>query len=169
MRESIGMTWVFQIMLVFILLFAGFLAIYINFSKTYKIKNEVLNFIEKKEGMTDGIASNPGSIKLITNYLKTHNYGTTGVCPNDAGWYGAKALNGNLSDLTEAIKGEKYYYCVRKVDSNDNKNPNKVFYEVRVFFKFDLPVFGNLHTFSIEGETVDIDFPADNLVVAPAD
>lgn len=53
MRNSMGMTWTFQIMLIFILIFASFLAIYINFNKAFKMKNEVINIIERNEGISD--------------------------------------------------------------------------------------------------------------------
>ncbi len=163
MRESMGMTWTFQIMLIFILIFSAFLAVYINFSKAYKVKNEVINFIEKREGITDSISSNPGSIQLITNYLSAHAYGAMGTCPAEAGWYGARKMEGASSDIEAVEQGTKYYYCVKKVNGFDAKNYNRSYYEVRVFFKFDLPLVGNIYTFSIDGQTVEIDFPADNL------
>lgn len=164
MRDSIGTTWTFQIMLLFILLFSSFLAIYINFSKAFKMKNEVINIIERKEGITDGGRSGYGSIQLIANYLSGNAYAGTGYCPETDGWYGARSINGTgSSDIEEAVLGQKYYYCVRKVIGYDEKNFEKAYYEVVVFFKFDLPVMGNVYNFSVEGETIDIDFSADNL------
>ena len=52
MREVSGSTWVLQIMLIFILIFACFLTLVINYSKAYRVKNEMLSIIEKYEGVT---------------------------------------------------------------------------------------------------------------------
>ena len=60
----------------------------------------------------------------------------------------------------EYLRNERRY-SEYTVNGYDDKNPDKSYYEVRVFFKFDLPLVGNIYTFAIDGETVDIDFPAD--------
>ena len=41
MRESIGSSWIFLIVISFTLIFAGFLVMALSYSKTYKIKNGV--------------------------------------------------------------------------------------------------------------------------------
>ena len=53
MRESIGSSWIFLIVISFTLIFAGFLVMALSYSKTYKIKNELTSIIEKYEGLTE--------------------------------------------------------------------------------------------------------------------
>ena len=53
MKESIGNVWLFSIVLVFILIFAAYLTVTLNYSKAFKLKNEVLTIIEKKKGISD--------------------------------------------------------------------------------------------------------------------
>ena len=48
MRQSIGGTWLFSLMIIFILLFTAYLAVAINYSKSFKVKNEVINIITSK-------------------------------------------------------------------------------------------------------------------------
>ena len=164
MRNSMGMTWTFQIMLIFILIFASFLAIYINFNKAFKMKNEVINIIERNEGISDSNGRKKGAVQLIANYLRGNAYSGTGYCPDETGWYGVDSLEGRgINDLEPAVLQKKYHYCVRKVIGYDDKNFERAYYEVIVFFKFDLPVVGNIYNFSVEGETIDIDFPVDSL------
>ena len=67
MRQAIGSTWILQLVIVFILIFVAFLALSINYTKAYKIKNELLSIIEKYEGVNSG---ENGSISIINNYLK---------------------------------------------------------------------------------------------------
>ena len=66
MRESIGSTWILQLIIVFILLFVSFLTLSLSYSKSYKVKNETLSVIEKYEGLTQD------SVSIINNYL-IHN------------------------------------------------------------------------------------------------
>ena len=51
MREAIGGTWLFQIVIVFILLFTGYMCLSINHSKAYNVKSEILEIIERYNGI----------------------------------------------------------------------------------------------------------------------
>ena len=77
MRQTIGGTWLLQLMILFILLFVGFIVLTLNYSRTVKIKNELINMFEKYEGLNDA------SIELVNNYLLYTGYDVEGVCvPN---------------------------------------------------------------------------------------
>ena len=45
MRESMGGTWLFGIVIVFIALFASFLAYSISYTRAFNVKNEIINYI----------------------------------------------------------------------------------------------------------------------------
>lgn len=51
MRESIGGTMLFWIVLFFMAIFIGFMACIIHYARVYKIKNSVINYIERSEGI----------------------------------------------------------------------------------------------------------------------
>lgn len=53
MRESIGGTFLLQIVLVFLTVYIGFMAIVINYGKVFRIKNTIVNYIEQQEGVVD--------------------------------------------------------------------------------------------------------------------
>ena len=53
MRQAIGTTWVMQLVIIFMLIFVAFLALTINYTKAFKIKNELITFIEKNEGVSE--------------------------------------------------------------------------------------------------------------------
>ncbi|NLA32492.1 MAG: hypothetical protein GX864_00885, partial [Mollicutes bacterium] len=63
MREAVGGTWLFQIAIVFIILFSGYLALSVNYSRAFKVKNEILAIIERNEGLREK------SVLEINNYL----------------------------------------------------------------------------------------------------
>lgn len=138
MREVSGSTWVFQLMIVFILIFACFLCLVINYSKAYRVKNEMLSIIEKYEGMSKT------SEKIINNYLQGESYMTKGTCPE--GWYGVDIIDGGYD---EADGKTNYNYCFVENRSRDNYT----YYEIMVFYKFNLPFLGELMTFRVNGTT----------------
>jgi len=148
MREAIGGTWLFQIAIVFILLFSGYLALSVNYSRAFKVKNEILQFIEVNEGVTS-VAQDQ-----INVYLKSVNHIVIGTCIQDKdedSW----AFGG---ERTSEFKG---IYCVEKMCENIDPNASqtgiyKAHYKVTIFFKFDLPIIGDIFTFRVKGETKTI-------------
>ena len=149
MRQAIGTTWVMQLVIIFMLIFVAFLALTINYTKAFKIKNELVTILEKYEGVSE---SENGSLSLINNYLQYNGYLTKGKC--DETQYGVSDLNS--STIEEVEKNEKYYYCIEKINTGTVSVPNRAKYNIRIFFHFSLPVLGDLFTFKVEGTTIDI-------------
>jgi len=143
MRHSIGGMWLLQLMVLFIFLFAAYIILTLNYSRTIKIKNEVVSMIEKYEGLNDE------SLELVNTFLTTSGYSTMGVCASkeQPGIYGASDLFGTT--LEEAVPGEKYYYCVKKYKGTNLTN----YYQVALFYKFNLPVIGETSHFNVKGTT----------------
>jgi len=156
MRQAIGTTWIMQLVIIFMLIFVAFLALTINYTKAFKIKNEMLSIVEKYEGLSE---SEQGSIHIINNYLLYNGYYNTGKCQE--GEYGSKDLNS--TSLEPVNTKERYYYCVQKIYTSTDGNMKKAKYQLRVFFKFSLPVLGDLFTFQSEGTTIDITNAIDDI------
>ncbi len=154
MRQAIGTTWILQLVIIFMLIFVAFLALTINYTKAFKIKNELVSMIEKYEGIGDG--GSTGAMRIIDNYLIYNNYTVQGAC-EEGKEYGVTNLSNHT--MESARKGRKYYYCVRKINTSKVSTPNRSKYGVRIFFHFSLPVIGDLFTFSVEGTTIDITNP----------
>lgn len=157
MRQTISGTWVFMLVILFTLIFAAYIALTINYSKSFKTKNEVLSLIEKNEGFTDN------GVKLINGYLSQSGYKTLGNChlQDDTVVYGAKSIDPDTSveNAFERVTdpGKKYYYCFSKYTNYHSYFKSRAYYKINFFFHFDLPVLGDLHTFDVEGQTSEID------------
>lgn len=165
MRESISTTWVFGLVITFTLIFSGFLVIALTYAKAYKIKNEMTSIIEKYEGLTytsenkDG-SKGLGSIAIINNYLHNNGYNTMGSCGTDEdidrytiyGVYDINATDPKKSIEIVKDSSKNYYYCVTRTKGS---NLNTIFL-VRVFFNFNLPVFGHIRKYNISGQTNEI-------------
>ena len=149
----------------FIAIFAAYLTITLNYSKAFKLQNEVIDILERSEGLTDQTSDDgrsDGSIQLIANFMRYNGYNAKGSC--DDGYIGVKSLAGNGKDDIEMAKdGTKYYYCVRKHIGYFNAKPNRAYYDIDMFFAFDLPVIGNIFTFRVSGQTMEIEHTYDNL------
>ena len=102
MREAIGTQTVFKTILIFTFLFSGFIAVAITYNKAYKIKNEVINILEKYEGV------NSQSLTIINNYLDNSGYVAKNRC--EEGEYGVIDLTNSKYELSNSNK--LYFYCL---------------------------------------------------------
>lgn len=147
MKHTVTTSSVFKYILVFTFIFAAFLALAITYNRVYKLKNQSISIIEKYEGIVKG----KKSLGLVNNYLKNSGYNIKGECLT--GEYGVIDLDNPNYEI--AKKNEKYYYCLSdKVVKN--VNGDKIYYSIKLFFKFNLPFIGELFTFKITGETKEI-------------
>lgn len=153
MRQSIGGSWLIGLMVLFILLFAGYIILTIDYNKSVRVKNEAINLVEKYEGL------NEEAITLLNNYLKGTGYMTTGKCGEQDGMYGALSLEDN--ELEETVNGQNYYYCIKKYKGANTS----YYYQIALFYRFNLPVLGDTSKFTIKGSTSNFQ-PKDDLQYA---
>ena len=144
MKEAVGSYWLTMLFITFILLFTGYMCLSINMNKAYKVKNEIINIIQKNNGLDDK------ALSQIQDYMTRVGYRTTGNCGNGEEAYNINGSSSSSSGL----------FCVRSMvveyQSNDYKEtqfPKSAYYSVRVFFAVDLPVVRNMFTFNLRGST----------------
>ncbi len=159
MRESIGGAWFIGLIITFMMVFVGYLTVMINYSNSFKIKNEVVHIIEKYEGLTE---RNGGSVQIINQYLANTGYNSRGKCPcsseDNNACYGASNIFDNHHNLENVQKDKTYYYCVQFEKSGKSEDETG-YYDIQLFLKFDLPVLGQLGNFTIKGQTIKIKHP----------
>lgn len=170
MKEAIGGTWIFGIVIVFIALFTAFVSLSTNYSRCYRIKDELINTIERYHGI------NEDSISRINEYLSGIGYASTGECPQDGTcWYQFSADINSTKPVNGYGGSSKTNYCISKYDvvSKDAKGNllgpighiENSYYQVVVFFKLDIPIFRQLFNIKIAGETATIYMPNDMIEV----
>ncbi len=146
MKEAIGSSWMLGLAVTFIVLFASYLAVSINYAKAFKVKNEIINMIESNQGFkrsTYGTGIDKIDINILRNsnivenkiyaYLKDIGYANTVVTSDDCNKYGDYGQGG---------------YCVKKV-----QNGSGYTYKVTTFIKIELPIFNFKVLVPIGGET----------------
>lgn len=169
MREAIGSTWLFQIVIVFILLFTGYMCLSINHSKAFAVKDDIIEIIERHNGidLTKSAKDGNKTLKEIASRLQTAGYRTNGNCSalgkkdSNSGfseWYGFNREGNAVGN------GENVTFCIRRMNVSGNiqtstnsglisELPETVYYQVGVFYQLDLPVLNYLMSFSLKGDT----------------
>ena len=155
MREAIGGTWLFGLVITFIVFFASFLAVSINYSKAFNVKNNIVDIISRYEG------NNCNSRKQIVEYLRDVGYLVSGKCSEKD--TNGDGMNDNIGyNLNgEHVSSNKAYYCISSASTMSATSIEKKYYQVEIFFKIDLPIIGDLTSFRINGETEYIFFATD--------
>lgn len=160
MKEAIGGTWIFTIVITLITFFTCFVSISTNYARTYKIKDEIITIITNKKGI------NGNAITTINDRLSEIGYGSSGTCPTNE-WYGfSKNRNDRLASYYDEIS-----YCIKineicctaanGVSSCPSGHTDSSYYSVMVFFQLDIPLAGELFKLNVEGETPVINLPRD--------
>lgn len=159
MKESMSVTTIFQIVLLFILLFTAIMALTINNSNAFGVKDTIISAIEESNGyFKDGDNLNEDVVDAI---IET-SYRTRGKCDDDYTGYdrNGQVLGEGASNAAVCIKEVN---VTESIDDNLDKLSNGTvatgtdlvgtYYQVKVFYQLDLPVVKQVYNFSTKGET----------------
>lgn len=169
MREAIGGTALFQIVIFFIMLFTGFMCLSINQSKAFNVKDQIIQTIQSYNGLDLTKQYEPGqegAMADIVSYLSDNAYRITGKCP-DPIEIGSQRFEYQGYTKDGQITFDKAAFCIAKVESGNaimsqscsgdgcitNELPDISYYRIVVFYQLDLPIFHDLFNFSIYGDT----------------
>lgn len=150
MRQSIGATATFNIVIIFILVVFSVLCATLSYYKAFKVNSAVLSIIDKYEGY------NQYSISEIQTYLESIGYKKGNAsCPESrtAENKTTAYLVGTNSDKYNATQDTNYAYCVYyynddrgekvKKSTNNNKEPIYYNYSVVTYIFVDMPLVDN--------------------------
>ena len=153
MKDAVGGSLLLNIVVIFtsivILFFVGIIA----YSKAYKIKNRIIEVIEKNETYSPAIAT-----AQLDNDL-----GRAGYIIASKDQIDEKCVKSGQTNLNVVEPGRSgYLYCVyekscarRETDPNTGNEvcTGERSYEVVTYIHFNFPVIGDLMTFAVKGET----------------
>lgn len=164
MKEAVGGISIFQIVIVFILLFTAIMCLTINHTKSFAVKDEIVNIIESSK--TGDVIKNEGltteMINKITKALEDGGYRITGNCPKDYIGYdrnGNQKNNGAAfcikpvrvdntysDDLKDICKNNKCIY-------SQEQFPKMVYFDIKLFYQLDIPIIKNIFNFTTSSST----------------
>ena len=129
MRESISSTFLYNIIILFIIVTFAFLAGTLSYMKAFKSNSRVVKSIEKWEGY------NYKSSEEIAGVLGTIGYKKDEInCP------GMK----DTGELVEQLSEEKYAYCIYHFSPENSGLVDKDYYGVLTYMFINVPVVGEV-------------------------
>ena len=154
MREAIGGLGLTQIVIFFLVVFAGYISISVNSNKAYKVKNEVISIIQKNNGFDET------ALEQIEEYMTKVGYRATADC--DA--LGTPGWDGYTSSGTK--NNQKALFCIKTMNIVYDTGtticpqfPKSVYYQVKIFFGLDIPIINSLFKFQLTGTTRKLYYP----------
>ena len=157
MRESIGGTALFQITIIFLLLFTGVMCITINHSKAFAVKDKILDIIQNSAVITGSDNKLDDEIITdITNYINESGYRITNKCPSDYTGYtrnGYETTGKDASICVRAVNVSKGIDNSTKNKVGDGDMPNMYYYDIILFYQIDAPIISDVFNFSIKSST----------------
>ena len=151
MKESIGILSLTNIVILFILVFTGYLCITLNQTKAYNVKNQVISIIQKNGGIDSQ------AVKEIQEYMSEVGYRSSGKCDSE-----------DISSITNyaitqreglQVNGSTGMICISRHNINDNlpdpnnQFPKAAYYDIKVFFALDMPIINSVFNFNLKGST----------------
>ena len=133
MREAIGSSLLLSVVVIFVSLIILFFVSILSYSKAYKVKNKIIDVIEKNK------TYNASAEEEIKSTLGELGY-QLGNCTNE---------DGNLNK-------SGYKYCVYKVceGKDDEECDNGYYYKITSYVQFYFPIIGELFSPPVSGETI---------------
>lgn len=138
MKDAVGGSLLLNLVVIFtsivILFFVGIIA----YSKAYRVKNRIIEVIERYETFDER------GIKELKTELLRVGYRTA-----TSDQIKSKCGEDSLSYNTDLNKNADFLYCV--YDKNNSTSGEA--YEVVTYVRFDFPVIGDFLMFPVKGET----------------
>ena len=134
MRDSFGGAFMIQLMLIFIIIFVSFLAVALNYTRAFRVKNGVIDILEQYQ--YDGTGSDI-AIDKVRNYLQRMNYA------ND---------NSTLRDSCRNKENGTFVDGVCIISESDKSDLGN-YYRVVSYIPFEFNFFKLNFYISISGET----------------
>ena len=164
MKEAIGGSYIFEIVIVFIALFSAFLVYSISYTKAFRVKNEIISLIEENQGYSS--ANNESDIFLLSDeqliedgsveaeaYRLIRNYGYKHDIlekRDDLCYMTGNNINTSYGDNIKGVM-KPGGYCLYKLCSRDETINTT--YKVVTFIALEIPVINVVVKIPISGET----------------
>ena len=155
MKEAIANAGVFNLVILFVVILLAFFIGSLSYSKAFKVKNKIIEEIEKDQGYTIGV--NDSTEDRVEEWMKNIGYRmNTGNVRNTANC--AASVTGNGGEDGKLInKDGDYQYCVYEFDTctkNSDKAKCGKYYRVISYMYFDIPIISQLLRLPVSGETM---------------
>jgi len=163
MKESVGNTMLYNIVITFVIVFIGLFVTSITYSKGYKVKNRMIEVIEKTypvcvKNKMDFAACNILIADNIDNELNKIGYRGAPLYWDSSSC--EAQLKKNLKDSGTGSfvykASSRYQVCFAAIKPSDISKvteTNHIYYVVNAYMYLDLPLIGDRMMIPVRGET----------------
>ena len=141
MRDAFGGTFMFRLIIIFIVLFVTFATIAVSYAKTYRLKNAVIDIIEQNQ-LGYGNTNNTWNTDLIDNYLDKSRYDV-----NDNSTY--KACN-RQNGSSKSARLSRNGVCIALIEDGKSN-----YYRITLYMMIKIPGINYSAVIPVSGETKD--------------
>ena len=154
MKEAIANAGIFNLVIIFVIILIAFFIGSLSYSKAFKVKNKIIEEIEKDQAYTTG-ANNSTEDRVeewignIGYRVNTGNTRNSSNCPT---------VTGNGGEQGKLVNSDgDYQYCVYEFDTCTAKSDKAKcgkYYRVTAYMYFDIPILSGLLRIPVSGETM---------------
>lgn len=148
MRDAIGGVFSLQIIVIFMLVVNGYLAFTVNYTKAFRVKNQIIQIIEQHEGLTDDAKLKIDEYMYNSKYELSDAYTT---------WCQRQGL-----EVYRSSQNGAFCYTQSLVDisggASNRRKYQGAYYSIQTFVNIDIPVINKILPFTaglfrVGGET----------------
>ncbi len=146
MKDAFGGSFILRVMSVFFAVFICFMSMSITISKTFRIKNNIVNILERSDPKK--LTGENSTQSRVDEYLQkiSYNYSNNqsirSLCANDSGIL-----------VERGVCIVPTYNCLGATDSCKIDNARSVHYKVTAYIVMEFPLFNLGKVIPISGET----------------
>ena len=149
MKDSFGATFIFIIVIAFIVLFTGYICVSINQTKAFNVKNEIVEALERYGNYSSALFKNS-----VKSAFEKEGYRTVGNCDVPKG---KKVLGCGRTGECSITNLENVAFCITinpfQKTSESTSGIKGAYYTVETFYQLDLPIINSFFNLSTKGET----------------
>lgn len=149
MKDAMGGIFTLQAIVVALLIIMCLMAFAVNYSKAFRVKNEIRTIIEKSDGLTET------AVEQIDKLVRDHQYFLSDIYDDACRALGYDIYHSGDSAIKFCIKQE---FANNMGEMNQNTMYRGAYYSVVTFVNIDVPIVNNIipftaNFFKISGET----------------
>ena len=145
MKTAIGGTWLIGLVMIFMLIFVSYLAVSINYSRAFQLNSQVISIMERQQGHCR-------ARDIIPEHLLAQGYNLrVRSCGRWGRGYPKDDEPGYLYCLSGPFRINTYNASGNPLTGTNA--PPRGYFRVTLFFRFDLPIIGNIITFPVSSRT----------------
>lgn len=141
MKEAVGGIFTIQAVVIFLVLAIGLLLFSVNYTKAFKVKNDIRRVVEEFEGLTDSASEKIDRVADKYNYTVSDPKSYVQICNSMPGYKAYRSTSKNGNNVVFCIKCD----LADVIGSNNGNLQYKgSYYTIATFVNIDIPIINKI-------------------------